>query len=132
VIRGVAQELLTEAGGVAGPVEEPGQGVGLGEPDQLALHPRHPLGGAQAGMELMILIDIDHFKAVNDQHGHDVGDTVIRGVAQELLTEPGQGVGLGEPDQLALHPRHPLGGAQAGMELLGARRTGPAPTGGSR
>ncbi len=32
----------------------------------------------------LIMCDIDHFKAVNDQHGHDVGDEVIREFARRI------------------------------------------------
>lgn len=44
------------------------------------------LEGAKAdGRQLAILfLDLDHFKTVNDEHGHDIGDTVIQAVASHL------------------------------------------------
>ena len=32
----------------------------------------------------LMILDIDHFKAVNDNHGHDVGDAVLREFAARL------------------------------------------------
>lgn len=32
----------------------------------------------------IITIDVDHFKRVNDTHGHEVGDNVLRNLAQQL------------------------------------------------
>ncbi|MEY4564276.1 MAG: putative domain and rane protein [Pseudomonadota bacterium] len=33
---------------------------------------------------VLMMVDIDHFKAINDQHGHDEGDRVITRIAQAL------------------------------------------------
>jgi diguanylate cyclase (GGDEF)-like protein len=60
-------------------------------------HPEEPL--------TLLLLDIDHFKTINDGHGHATGDAVIRAVA-DVLRETG-----------ALAGR--LGGEEFGVLMVG-------------
>ena len=71
----------------------------------------------------LLMLDIDHFKLVNDQHGHLVGDEVLRQVAQRARTRL-RGADLlarfGGEEFLALLPATTADGALAVAE--GIRR----------
>lgn len=45
-----------------------------------------PQEGAGPGLAALML-DIDHFKSVNDMHGHPVGDAVLKGVSDALASQ---------------------------------------------
>jgi diguanylate cyclase (GGDEF)-like protein len=69
----------------------------------------------------LLLIDIDHFKAINDRHGHPAGDTVLKRVAGALLEQTRADLILariGGEEFAAILPEHTLAEAAAFAERL--------------
>jgi diguanylate cyclase (GGDEF)-like protein len=69
-----------------------------------------------------IMVDIDHFKRVNDTFGHDAGDTVLRAVAQRMLSVlRGSDIvcRYGGEEFVLLMPDSTVAGALARAEELG-------------
>ena len=65
-----------------------------------------------------VMLDIDHFKAVNDRHGHAVGDRVLQGVAEVVRDNVRQADHLfrwGGEEFLVLCPR--TDAAEAAVEI---------------
>ncbi|WP_224364620.1 diguanylate cyclase [Hyalangium versicolor] len=83
----------------------------------------------------LILVDLDHFKEINDRHGHPVGDDVLRKVArglQQCVRETDIVARYGGEEFAVLLPRTPLTGAITVAERiwkeLGLLRVGPEGT----
>ena len=76
--------------------------------------------GAGQGCSV-IMFDIDHFKAINDTHGHLIGDRVIRFVAKSLQQNiKGQDTAarFGGEEFTVLLPATPSSGAKAVAETI--------------
>jgi diguanylate cyclase (GGDEF)-like protein len=65
----------------------------------------------EATAAALILLDLDHFKSINDRHGHQAGDEVLRAVASRLRRAVGPGAAVGR-----------LGGEEFAIFLPGAGR----------
>lgn len=68
---------------------------------------------ASRGDVALVLVDVDHFKAVNDTHGHPVGDAALRHVAQVVQA------GVRSPDAVVAR----LGGDELAVLLPGCPRS---------
>ena len=73
----------------------------------------------EAGSCATLIIDIDHFKKINDQYGHPTGDEVLKVVAHAVrsnVVEPGFFGRLGGEEFLIVLPRLDLEGMRAEAE----------------
>jgi two-component system cell cycle response regulator len=77
---------------------------------------------AMAGEALSaVMLDIDHFKGINDLHGHDVGDEAIMAVAREAMNEDVVVGRLGGEEFALLLQGRPLDQAACYAEALRQR-----------
>jgi diguanylate cyclase (GGDEF)-like protein len=87
---------------------------------------------AQAEPLSLVMVDLDHFKRINDEHGHGVGDAVLREVAHRMRRQMRRAdlLGrLGGEEFAILLPDTDLVGARTQAEhLMVALRSQPFPT----
>jgi two-component system, cell cycle response regulator len=71
----------------------------------------------------LLMVDLDHFKDVNDQHGHLVGDVVLRAVAevlQQAVRSADVVARYGGEEFVVVLPETPLSGARVFAERIRA------------
>lgn len=106
--------------------------VELGERDPLTgcltrhgFRARLSASGADLGSASCIMIDLDHFKVINDTHGHPMGDKVLR-AAGEALRRALRGNDLvsrwGGEEFLVVLPSDATGGQEAAQRVQAALR----------
>lgn len=79
------------------------------------------VGRAGDGFTSLILLDLDHFKAINDTHGHQAGDVVLVRFARmvrAVLPKSGLFGRIGGEEFAVLLPACPLGEARRFAEML--------------
>lgn len=88
--------------------------------------PREVERAHRYGRDLSVLfVDLDHFKQINDSHGHPVGDVVLRQMAASVREQLRSGVDwmarYGGEEFLVVLPETPLASAVATAERLRER-----------
>jgi len=86
----VSNQILSEMA-VTDPLTSLGNRRYITQRSEAILADVHSRGGTLA----FLMIDIDHFKQINDQYGHDAGDTILKKIASRLrkATRPTDVVG---------------------------------------
>ena len=91
--------------------------------DLTGLPGRRAFNQALAGLGgdyVIAMVDVDHFKRFNDEHGHDVGDQVLRMVAGRLgnVGEAGRGFRYGGEEFAVVFPETTLEHSKIDLEAL--------------
>ena len=76
--------------------------------------------GRLGGQYAIAMVDIDHFKRFNDEHGHDVGDQLLRkiGVALEMVGGGGRAYRYGGEEFAVLFPAGTVAEALPHLEAV--------------